>query len=98
MRGSTIVIIVNNKIEAKWLLANGLCFGGAVKKVEKYWDAGPGLVYMRYCGIGHECQSSCGDRPERCVICAEAHPASEHQCGINGYNKRKGKLCIHIVA
>ncbi len=97
-RGSAIVLTVSNEIEAKRLLANGLRFGGTVKKVEKYWEAGPGSVCMRCCGIGHERQGSCGDRPERCVMCAGAHPASEHQCGVNGCNKGKGKLCIHVVA
>lgn len=96
--GSAIVITVSNEIEAKRLLANGLRFGGAVKKVEKYWEAGPGSVCMRCCGIGHERQGSCGDRPEKCVMCAGAHLTSEHQCGVNGCNKGKGKLCIHVVA
>ena len=97
-RGSAIVITVSNEIEAKRLLANGLCFGGAVKKVEKYWEAGPGLMYMRCCGIGYKRQGSCGDRLEKCVMCAEAHPASKHQYGVNGCNKRKGKRCIHVIA
>ena len=44
-RGSAIVITVSNKIEAKWLLTNGFRFEGAVKKVEKYWEAGPGYVW-----------------------------------------------------
>ena len=92
------MITVSNEIEAKRLLANGLCFGGAVKKVEKYWEAGLRLVCIRCCGIGHERQGSYEDRPERCVMCAGAHPASEHQCGVNGCNKGIGKLCIHIVA
>lgn len=33
---SAIVIIISNKIEVKWLLANSLFFGEAIKKVEKY--------------------------------------------------------------
>ena len=35
-RGSAIVITVSNEMEAKRLLASGLRFGGAIKKVEKY--------------------------------------------------------------
>lgn len=34
-RRSTILITVSNKIEAKQLLANGFCFRGTVKKIEK---------------------------------------------------------------
>lgn len=41
---------------------------------------------------------NCGDRLEKCVICAGAHPASEHQCGVNRYNKEKRKLCIYVIA
>lgn len=98
MRGSAIVINVGNKIEAKRLLANGLHFGGTVKKLEKYCKAGPRLVYIRCCEIGHKCQCSCADRPEKCVICTGPHAVNEYQCGINRCNKKKGKLCIHIVA
>lgn len=43
-RRSAILIIVSNKIEAKQLLANGFCFGGAMKKLEKYWKADSGSV------------------------------------------------------
>lgn len=68
--GSAIVITVRNEIEAKRIMARGLRFGGSIKKVEKYWDAGPGSVCMRCCGIGHERQGNCGDRPEKCMLCA----------------------------
>lgn len=53
-RRSAIVITVSNKIEVKWLLANGLCFEEVVKKEEKYWEAGPGLVYIKCCGINYK--------------------------------------------
>lgn len=97
-RGSAIVITVSNENVAKQLMASGLRFGGAVKKVEKFWDAGPGSVCMRCCGIGHERLGSCGDRPEKCVMCAGEHQAREHQCGVNGCSKGTGKLCVHVVA
>ena len=97
-QGSAIVITVSNEIEAKRFIASGLRFGGVIKKVEKYWDAGPGSVCMKCCGIGHERQGNCEDRPEKCIMCASAHPASEHQCGVNGCRKGKGKLCVHVVA
>lgn len=35
-RGSAIVITVSNEIAAKRIMASGLRFGGAIKKVEKY--------------------------------------------------------------
>lgn len=69
-----------------------------MKKVEKYWDARPGSVCLKCCGIGHESLGSYGDRPEKCIMCAGVYPASEHQCGVNGSNKGRGKLCIHVVA
>ena len=97
-RGSAIIITVSNEMEAKRLLASGLRFGGAIKKVEKYWEAGPGSVCMKCCGIGHERQGSCENRPEKCIICARAHPAGEHQCGVDGCKIGKGKLCIHVKA
>lgn len=53
---------------------------------------------MRYYRIGHEGQDNCEDRPKKRVMCVEAHPVSEHQCGVNRYPKRKRKLCIHIIA
>lgn len=52
--GSAIVITVGSEAEVKRLIASGLRFGGAVLKVEKYWDAEPGSVCSRCCGIGHE--------------------------------------------
>ena len=29
-------------------------------------------------------------------MCAGAHPASEHQCGVDGCKIGKGKLCVHV--
>jgi hypothetical protein len=97
-RGSAIVITVSNENVAKQLIASGLRFGGAVKKVEKFWEAGPGSVCMRCCGIGHERLGSCGNRPEKCIMCAGEHQVSEHQCGVGGCSKGIGKLCVHVVA
>lgn len=77
-RGSAIVITVSNEIDSKRLVASGFRFGGAIKKVEKYWEAGPGSVCMKSCGIGHERQGDCGNRPEKCIMCASAHLESEH--------------------
>ncbi len=85
--GSAIVITVSSESEAKQLAASGLRFGGTIKKVEKYWDTGLGSVCLRCCGIGHERQNSCGDRPEKCTMCAGAHSASEHRCGVKGCSK-----------
>lgn len=46
-----MVIIISNKIETKWLLVNSLGFEKINKKVEKYWEARLGLVYIKYCKI-----------------------------------------------
>ena len=78
-------------------MASGLWFGGAVKKIEKFWDAGPGSVFIKCYGIGHKRLRSCGDRPEKCVMCAREHQASKYQCGVNGCSKGTEKLCVHIV-
>jgi len=97
-RGSAIVITVKGEAEAKKLCASGLRFGGVVRVVERYWEAGPSSVCMRCCGIGHERMGSCGDRPSKCVICAGPHKVEDHCCGVAGCNKGKGKICIHVTA
>ena len=51
---SAIVITVNNKIKAKRLIANRFQFGGIIKKVERYWDAGPGSNCIKCCEINHK--------------------------------------------
>ena len=43
-------------------------FGGALKVVEKYWEAGPGSVCLICCGIGHDRQGSCGQKPAKCTV------------------------------
>lgn len=65
-RGSAIIITVKGETEAKQLCASGLRFGGVVRVVEKYWEAGPSSVCMTCCGIGHERMESCGNRPAKC--------------------------------
>lgn len=30
-------------------------------------------------------------------MCRKAHPANEHQCGVNRCNKGKGKLYVHVI-
>ena len=96
-RGSAIVITVKGDAEAKKLCASGLRFGGVVRVVERYWEAGPSSVCMICCGIGHHRMGSCGDRPEKCLICAGPHKVENHQCGVAGCNKGKGKICAHIT-
>lgn len=96
-RGSAIVITVGNENLAKKLIASGLRFGEAVKKVEKFWEAKPGLVCLRCCGIGHERLGNCGTRPEKCIICAGDHQVNRHQCGVSGCSKGMRKLCAHVV-
>lgn len=66
--------------------------------VEKFWEAGPGSLCMKCCGIFHERTGSCGDRPVQCVMCAGERQVSDHQCGVNGCNKGRGKICMHVVA
>ena len=95
-RGSAIVITVKGETEAKKLCAAGLRFGGFTRVVEKYWEAGPSSVCMTCCGIGHERMGGCGNRPAKCVICAGSHKVEEHQCGVIGCTKSRGKICPHV--
>ena len=97
-QGSAIVITVSSESEAKKLCASGLRFGGIVRVVERYWESGPSSVCMTCCGIGHERMGKCGDRKPRCVMCAGPHKLEDHQCGVTGCHKGKGKMCIHITA
>ncbi len=81
-QGSAIVITVKGEVEAKKLCASGLRFGGVVRVVERYWEAGPSSVCMRCCGIGHERMGSCKDRPSKCIICAGPHKVEDHCYGV----------------
>lgn len=47
-RGSAIVITVANASEASYLCAKGLRFGGGLKVVEKFWEAGPGSILRNW--------------------------------------------------
>ena len=96
-RGSAIVITVGNSAEASKLCSKGLRFGGALKVVEKYWEAGPNLVCMSCAGVGHDRLGECGDRAIQCVICAGAHKAENHRCGVTGCIVKMGKICTHVT-
>ena len=77
-RGSAIVITMSNKNVAKQLKASGLRFERAVKKVEKFLEAGPGSICMRCFGIGYKRLASCGNRPEKYILCTREHQISKH--------------------
>ena len=96
-QGSAIVITVKGESEAKHLCASGLRFGGMIRIVERYWEAGPGSVCMICCGIGHEKMGSCGNRPPQCIICSSPHKVEEHYCSVAGCNKGKRKICAHVT-
>lgn len=53
---------------------------------------------MRCYGIGHKHLEKCGHRPKKCVIYIGKYQTNEHQCGVAGYNKKRRKLWIYIVA
>lgn len=96
--GSAIVITVNNNSEAKKLCANNLCFGGAVKMVEKYWEARPRSVCIRCCGVEHERLGSYDNRPENFLLYVGPYQASNHQCRVDGYSEKPKKLYKHVIA
>ena len=78
-------------------MARSLRFEGGIKKVEIFCGAGPWWIYIRCCGIGHECLEKCGEKPKKYVIYSGKHQIHEHQCEVAGCNKGRGKLCIHII-
>ena len=88
--------MVKGEAEAKKLCATGLRFGGVIRLVERYWEAGPSSICMTCCGIRHQRMGNCGDRPHKCIICAGPHKVEDHQCGIKGCKKR-GKICVHVT-
>ncbi len=96
-RGSAIVITVGTSEEAAKLCSKGLRFGGALKVVEKYWEAGPGSVCLSCAGVGHDRLGECGDRAVQCVICAGAHKVEDHRCGVTGCVVKMGKICTHVT-
>ena len=65
--------------------------------VEKYWEAGPNSVCMSCADVGHDCLGECGDRAIQCVICAGAHKAENHRCGVIGCTVKMGKICTHVT-
>lgn len=97
-RGSSIVITVANNADATHLCAKGLRFGGTLKVVKRYWEAGAGSVCPICCGIGHDRLGRCGERPAQCTLCAGAHKVEEHKCGVNGCEVGFGKICSHVTA
>ena len=94
---SAIVITVGNSTEASTLCSKGLRFGGALKVVEKYWEAGPSSVCMSCAGVGHDRLGEWGDRSVQCVICAGLHKAENHRCGVTGCKVKMGKICAHVT-
>lgn len=78
-RRSAIVSTMGTSEEAAKLCSKRLRFGGAVKVVEKYWEAGPRLVCMSYVGVRHDCLGKCKERSVQCVIFADTHKAEDHK-------------------
>ena len=80
------------------LCAKGLRFGGTFKVVERYWEAGPGLVFPICCGISHNRLGKCGERPTKCTICAGTHKLEEYKCGMKGCETGFGMICSNVTA
>ncbi len=50
----------------------------------------------RFTWRGGTIERTCsGDRPQKCIICAGPHKVEDHQCGVAGCKKGKGKICAH---
>lgn len=91
-----IVIIVANISDIIYLYAKNLRFGGALKVVEKYWEAGSGSICLICYDIGNNCPENYGDRPAKCSLYAKLHKLEEHKCGMRGYRARWDKICAGI--
>lgn len=76
--GSTVVITVSRKSEAKELTASHLWFGKAIKKVEKNWNIDPKLVYLMCCEIRYKYQNKYRDSPKKYTICTGVYQVSKH--------------------
>lgn len=61
-RRPAIVIIVENSAEASILYSRGLRLKEAIKVIEKYWKARPGLVCMSCARVGYDRLRKCGDK------------------------------------
>lgn len=96
-RKSLIIITIINKIEIKRLLANGLYFEEAIKKIKKYQEAELESVFIKCCKISHKCWSTCRNMREKYVIYIKAHLATKQKCGVNECNKEQGKLYIYVI-
>ncbi len=72
-------------------------FGGALKVVEKYWEAGPSSVCLSCAGVGHDHLGECKGRVVQCVIFAGAHKVQDHRCGVTGCTMKIGKICTHVT-
>ncbi len=96
-RGSAIVITVENSTEASRLCSKRLRFGGALKVVEKYWEAEPSSICISCVGIRHDRLGGFGERKVQCVICAGAHKFESHKWRVTGRNTKIGKICTHII-
>ena len=59
---SAIVITVGTNKEVSKLCSRGLRFGGVLKPIEKYWEAGPSLICLSYAGGGHDSLEKCKDQ------------------------------------
>ncbi len=95
-RRSAIVITIRNNKEASRLFSKGLRFREALKVVEKFWEAGPGSVYISCASLGHDRLEECVDRAVQCINCSGAHKVKNHRCGITGFTLKMGKICTHI--
>ncbi|MCJ1360069.1 MAG: hypothetical protein MMC33_010072 [Icmadophila ericetorum] len=91
---STVVVTVGAGAERN-ILRKGIRLGSGVpKRVEDFWEAGPGAVCPTCCGIRHGAMDDCQGKEPRCLICAGNHVAGEHKCGTRGCGTEM-KACIH---
>lgn len=88
---------MGNSTEASQLCSKGLRFGGTLKVVEKYWEAGPCSICMSCAEIRHDQLTGCGNKGVQCVIYAGAHKVKSHKCGVIGCTAKIEKICTHVI-
>ncbi len=96
-RRSAIVIMVSNSEEALLLCSKELRFEGAIKVLEKYWEAWPGSVCMSCAVVCYDCLEDYGKRAMQCVICAGLHKVKNYKYGLTGCSIKVGKICKYII-
>lgn len=73
-----MIIMVKNKAKAKKLYKSGLCFGGLVKVIEKYWEAESSSICIIDYIIDHEWIKNYQDWSAKFIICSDPYKIEKY--------------------